>query len=269
MSAVVLGVVSLVCTLVGLAVGMVLHNTLPNHHLSSDSREAVKIASGLIGTLAALVLGLLVSSAKNSFDAMNDAIIEGSAKLIMLDRILAQYGPQTGEIRSEFRKSFVKRISQIWPEHGNFASEMTSTEKSPLAMEILAVKLTELKPENDTQRDFQNSAMQICKDIQQMRWLVIERAQVSLPPLFIVILLFWLTMLFGTFGLLAPTNKTVIGALIICAMSAAGAIFLIEEMNRPLGGMVKVSSAPLVKAIEHMGMDVSISDQHLTNEEAR
>jgi len=120
-------------------------------------------------------------------------------------------------------------------------------------MELIAAKVRELSPQNDMQKMFQSEAIGICRDLLQTRWLVIERAQLSLPMAFIVVLLFWLTMLFGTFGLLAPANKTAVAALVVCALSVGGAIFLIEEMNKPLGGMVKVSNAPLLKAIEYMG----------------
>ena len=85
------------------------------------------------------------------------------------------------------------------------------------------------------------------------RWLLIEQAQSTLPFVFLVVVLFWLTMLHVGFGLFAARNATVITVLLISALSVSGAIFLILEMNRPLDGMIKVSSAPLHKALEHLG----------------
>jgi len=252
MSAAGLGIISFLCVLVGMVAGMLLRNALPDHHLSGDSRDAVKMGAGLIATLSALVLGLLISSAKDSFDAMNNAITEGSAKLIVLDRILAQYGPQTQDIRDHLRCSMIRTATMIWPEQED-DKKMIAFEESPITMELIAAKVRELSPQNDMQKMFQSEAIGICRDLLQTRWLVIERAQLSLPMAFIVVLLFWLTMLFGTFGLLAPANKTAVAALVVCALSVGGAIFLIEEMNKPLGGMVKVSNAPLLKAIEYMG----------------
>lgn len=253
MGAVVIGIITFVCVFGGTIVGMLLRKTLPNHHLSGESKDAVKMASGLIATLSALVLGLLVSSAKSSFDDMSNAITQSGARLIMLDGILAQYGPQTQDIRVQLRDSVAKWITVVWPEQGPSVDGMQVFEKSPATLEMVINQVRSLIPQNETQRIFQSDAMQICRELLQTRWLVIEQAQISLPPAFIVVQLFWLTILFGTIGLFAPANKTVLAALIVCAMSVAGAIFLIEEMNRPLNGIVKVSNAPLIKAIEHMG----------------
>ena len=122
--------------------------------------------------------------------------------------------------------------------------EPRAFEKTPAVMEAVAKKLRALTPQNDSQRTFHAEAIQLCKEILQIRWMVIEESQVSLPTAFIVVLLFWLTILFGSIGLFAPVNKTVLAVLIVCAMSVSGAIFLVEEMNKPLSGMVKVSSAP-------------------------
>jgi hypothetical protein len=253
MSSITIGVIAFVCVMGGTIVGLLLRKTLPQHHLTGDSKDAVKMGSGLIATLTALVLGLLVSSAKTSFDEMNSAITQSSAKLIMLDRVLAHYGAETQPIRQTLRQSVIAGIDMIWPEHKNNADGIALFENAPPTMELVADKLRALMPQNDSQRAFQAEAIQFCKEILQTRWLVIEQSQLSLPVTFLVVLLFWLTILFASIGLLAPSNKTVIAVLVVCAMSVAGAIFLIEEMNKPLSGMVKVSSAPLIKAVENMG----------------
>ncbi len=253
MSAAIIGIITCVCVLGGLFAGMRLRKNLPDHHLSGDSKDAVKMGSGLIATLSALVLGLLVSSAKTSFDDMSNAITESGAKLIMLDRALARYGPQTREIRDQLRNSVAKWILVVWPEHGTDVEGMKVFEKSPATLELVINQLRELVPQNDSQRTSQSDATEICTQLLQTRWLVIEQSQISLPIVFVIVQMFWLTILFGTIGLFAPPNKTVIAALVVCAMSVGGAMFLIEEMNKPLSGIVKVSSAPLIKAVEHMG----------------
>jgi hypothetical protein len=232
---------------------MLLHKKLPDHHLCGDSKDAVKMGSGLIATLSALVLGLLVSSAKNSFDEMSNAITESGAKLIILDRVLARYGPQTQDIRGQLRGSIAKWIDVVWPEISSAEEGMELFEKSPVTLELVINNLQALEPQNESQRMSQSDAMQICSQLLQTRWLVIEQSQISLPIVFVIIQMFWLTILFSMIGLFAPANKTVVAALVVCAMSVGGAMFLIEEMNKPLSGIVKVSSAPLIKAVEHMG----------------
>jgi hypothetical protein len=253
MSAVLLGVIAFVCVMAGTVAGLFLRKTLPDHHLTGDSRDAVKMGTGLIATLSALVLGLLVSSAKDSFDNMSNAITQSGTKLILIDRALANYGPETRPIREVLRNSIIARIAMVWPEHKSAIDGADKFEKSPATAEMVAAKLRALTPQNDAQKAFQADALQLCKEMLQIRWQVIEDSQVSLPVAFLVVLLFWLTILFGSIGLFAPANKTVLAVLIVCAMSVSGAIFLIEEMNSPLSGMVKVSSAPLIKAVENMG----------------
>ena len=120
-------------------------------------------------------------------------------------------------------------------------------------MEVIQAKLRELTPATDPQRQLLVQAEQITGDLSQARWLLIEQAQNALRFPFLVVLLFWLTMLHVSFGLFAPRNATVIVVLLVCALSVSGAIFLILEMNRPLDGMIKVSSAPMLKALEHLG----------------
>ena len=252
MSAIAVSLIAFACVLGGTIIGLLIRNTLPDHHLTGDSRDAVKMGTGLIATLCALVLSLLISSARNSFEDMSNAITQSSAKLIILDRTMARYGQETQPIRQMLRSSVIARIKMIWPENKT-DMDATAFERAPAPMELVSDKLRELTPQNDSQRAFQSEALQLCKEMLQTRWFMIEQAQMSLPPAFLVVLLFWLTILFGSIGLLAPPNKTVLAVLIVCAISVGGAIFLIEEMDTPLRGIVKVSSAPLIKAVEYMG----------------
>lgn len=253
MDALLIGGITCVCVLCGLFTGMLLRKNLPDHHFVGDSKDAVKMGSGLIATLSALVLGLLVSSAKNSFDDMSDAITDSGAKLIILDRTLARYGPQTQDIRNQLRDSIAGWVAVVWSGHSIDADGLKIFEKSPVALEQVVTELQSMVPQNETQRTSQSEAVQICRELLQTRWLVIEQSQISLPTVFVIVQMFWLMILFGMIGLFAPPNKTVIGALVVCAISVSGAMFLIEEMNRPVSGIVKVSNAPLIKAIEYMG----------------
>jgi hypothetical protein len=206
----------------------------------------------MIATLAALVLGLLVSSAKSSFDAVDTAITQNGAKIILLDRALANYGPETKDVREQLRRTVVAGIEMFWPEEKKAASGMAGFERTN-AMETVQAKLRELTPATDAQRQLLAQAQQISSDMLEARWLLIAQAQRAVPMTFLVVLLFWLTMLHISFGMLAPRNATVITVFLISALSLSGAIFIILEMNHPLQGTMKVSSAPLRKALEHLG----------------
>ncbi|HEY3898026.1 MAG TPA: hypothetical protein VGM54_05390 [Chthoniobacter sp.] len=244
--------VSAACIFGGVLLGWWLQGRLPKHHFSEASKDAVKLGSSMVATMAALVLGLLVSSSKASFDSVNAATAQISAKLIQLDRTLADYGPETADARELLKKLIRARIESIWPTQGHVASGLRAIESSD-EMQILGSKLRELVPKDDRQKSQLVEARQIASEISQGRLLTLEQQQETLPASLIVLLVFWVTVLFVSFGLFAPRNGTVCVVLLVCALSVASAIFLILEMSRPLDGIIKVSSAPLHKALELMG----------------
>jgi Protein of unknown function (DUF4239) len=232
--------------------GLSLRALLPEHHLSSESKDVVKLAMGLIATMAALVLGLLTASAKSSFDVQNAETVHSAADIIRLDRALARYGPETKEIRDLLKKAVAFRIHLTWPEDGSNPANLDSPEITR-ATEGLEDKIRELSPRNDLQREFKSRALQISVDLLATRWLRIAQLSNPVPLLFLVVLTFWLSILFGTFGLFAPRNVTVIAALVLCAVAVSGSTFLILEMHRPFEGLMKISPAPLRYALSQLG----------------
>ena len=194
MSSLTIGLISAGCIFGGALLGLLLHGLLPEHHLRDTSKDTVKVVAGMIATLAALVLGLLVGSAKSSFDATSTAITQSGAKIILLDRVLAAYGPETKDVREQLRGAVAAGIEMFWPEEKNVGSGMTAFERAN-AMEMIQAKLRSLTPATDAQRQLLSQAEQISNDMLQARWLLIEQAQSALPVPFLVVLLFWLTML--------------------------------------------------------------------------
>jgi hypothetical protein len=252
MSSIEIALVSAACIFGGVLLGLWLQNLLPDHHLSAESKETIKLAAGTIATLSALVLGLLVSSAKNNFDTVSAEVTQGAAKIIQLDRVLADYGPETRDARELLRNSLVAGIEAFWPEDKMAATGMTAFERMN-GIELVQAKLRELAPASDAQRQLLAQAQSISGDLVQFRWLLIEQTQNALPKPFLVMVLFWLTLLHMSFGLFAPRNAMVIAVLFLSAVSVSGAIFLVLEMNHPLSGFIKVSGAPMLKALEHLG----------------
>jgi hypothetical protein len=241
------------CIFGGILLGMVLRMLLPEHHVSEDSRDVVKMGAGMVATLAALVLSLLVASAKGSFDTMNKGLVEASSKIILLDRIMAQYGPETQEIRGQLRSNVASAIEQMWSGDKTDQSNKRVLD-SKTGLEALQNKLRQLSPHSDAQRWHQSRALQVSAEITESRWMLIEQhAQSSLPMPFFVMLVSWLVIIFFCFSLLAPRNATVIIVLLICALSASGALYLILELDRPYGGLIAVSDAPLREALSYLG----------------
>jgi len=240
------------CIFGGALVGMLLHGLLPEPHLRDASKDTVKVGAGMIATLSALVLGLLVGSAKNTFDTAEAEMTQGSAKIILLDRLLADYGPETKAAREQLRRTVATQIEDLWPEEKTGVSGLAAFERTN-GLEAVQMTLLKVMPTTDAQRQLFAAAQQICGDLRQTRWLLVEQSQSPIPIPFLVVLLFWLTVLHVSFGMLAPRNATVVAVLLICALSVSGAIFMILEMSHPLDGMIKVSSAPMRKALEHLG----------------
>ena len=222
MNATAIACVSMGCIFAGALLGLGLQRLLPGHHLSKETQDVVKLSAGMIATLTALVLGLLVSSAKSSFDAMNNGIVQGSAKFILLDRALARYGPETKSARAQLQRALAGGLETVWPMEKTGVSALTAFERAN-GMELVQDKLHELTPHNDVQRQALAQAQQIVGDLSQTRWLLIEQEQNQLPFPLLLVLVFWLTLLFVSFGLSAPPNATVLGICLrwdSCSMTA-------------------------------------------------
>jgi hypothetical protein len=245
-----IGFIVLACVFGAAMIGMALRTILPEHHMSADSKDVIKLAVGLTATMSALVLALLIASAKGSYDAQKNELIQMSANAVLLDRVLAHYGTDTKDAREVLRASVDRIIEQIWPSEGNRASQSGANTASG---EILLDKIQELSPQNEGQRSLQAQAQKMAIDLGQTRWLLIEQRGSSIPMPFLVLLIFWVTIIFLSFGLFAPRNATVIGALLLCALSVSGAIFMILELDRPFEGLIQISSAPLHNAAANIG----------------
>lgn len=246
------GFLSACCVFGGGLFGLWLQRRLPQHHLSKEMQDLVKLSAGTIATLTALVLGLLVSSAKSSFDAINTGIVQGGAKIIFLDHTLARYGPEIKAAREQLKRSVAADIESIWPAEKNGGSGLSSFEKAN-GMDVLQEKLVALAPENGGQAQTLNQARQLTSDLGQARWLLIEETCAQLPPPLLGILIFWLMLLFVSFGLFAPRNRMALVVLAVGACAISAAIFLVLELNQPFDGVIKVSGAPMRNALEYLG----------------
>ena len=248
MSSITISLIVLACVFGGALLGLLLHTVLPQHHLSSETKDIVKLGMGLVGTMAALVLGLLVASAKGNYDAQSAEVTQLSANIALLDRVLAMYGPETKEPRAVLRVAVTRAVDQMWPKAG-------SSQVAPTAAggEILYEKMQGLTPANDSQRSLQSQAISIAMDIGKTRWLMYEQAKSSVSLPLLVVLVLWLTVIFVSFGLFAPLNATVVSSLFVSALAVSGAIFLILEMYTPYSGVVQISEAPLRAVIANLG----------------
>jgi hypothetical protein len=236
----------------GVLLGMSLREVLPESHLTHDSKDVIRVATGLLATLAALVLGLLVASAKASFDAQENGFQQLSANIVMLDRALAHYGPGASKAREALHRAVTSTIDRLWPAKGDQSSQLDAPEITAEANTLYAA-IQDLAPSNDAQRAVQSQALQIGTDLARTRWLLSQQQDSTSSAPFLTVLVFWLSAIFASFGLFAPWNRTVITVFFVSALSTAGAIFLIVDLNQPTEGLIQVSNAPLRYAVSQLG----------------
>lgn len=203
--------------------------------------------------MTAVLLGLLVASAKNSFDLQRNGVAQLAASFIMLDRTLAHFGDQAQPVRESLRDSLSDIIARTWPDEGSPHAHGTSNPDTEGRYEVVAEKILALVPKTDAQHTLHSQAITTVFDAGQARWLLYSQRDSSIPTPFLVMMVFWIAISFASFGLFAPRNTTAVVALIACAMAVASALFLILELDRPFRGMIQISSAPLVNALEQLG----------------
>jgi hypothetical protein len=235
----------------GALLGMLLRRWLPQHHLDSDTRDIVRLGTGLIATLSALVLGLMIASAQGTFQTQSNQIKQITANVILLDNILARSGAEAQPVRLLLRSGVKTLVDRIWSDHGTAEAEAVPFKASSQS-NLFFDKLLELKAQDDAQRLLQARAVQIGIDLAQTRILFAQSGG-GIPEPFIAVLVFWLTMIFMSFGLFTRPNLMIVAALCVCALSASAAIFLILDLSHPFSGFMEIPSAPLSNALEPLG----------------
>jgi len=230
----------------GALFGMYVRNALSPDHLQDDVKDVIRLSTGLIGTIAALVLGLLIASAKSSYDTRSTQIKQVTSNIILLDQLLEQYGPDAHNLRVILRAAVPRMIDRVWNE-----GDRAKTGPFVATAESLAFvnKVQELQTNNDAKSAFRARVLSAATDLAQSRLSLFTEAHDSIPTPFLAILSFWLAIIFASFGLFVRPNPIVMVTFFVGALSVSGAIFLILEMNQPFAGLLQISSEPLRNAL--------------------
>ena len=244
--------ISFACIFGGSLTGIVLRSVLPERYFTNEERDVLRLELGLITTLSALVLGLLISTAKSSYDAKRSQLTQIAADVILADRSLELYGSETSSARRALRDQVAALIAQI-DSLGASTSKLQPSSQADLSDFYHMVR--RLSPRDDGQRSLKAEVLRISLEVGQIRASALARESSSIPIPFLVVLVFWLTALFGGFGLFAPRNLIAVAALCVCAFTVATAVFLLLDMDQPLAGFMKLSIEPLRNAM------TEISDQ--------
>jgi hypothetical protein len=241
--------VVLVCLFGGAMVGMAVRGLISAHHFDKGTEDGVKLAMGVTATMAALIIGLLLASAKSTLETTDGEVKQFAATLIVLDRQLVHYGPEAKHAHERLRRYTVFKIASLWPQE---ASGAPPERDGSQLLEEVQDDLRSLAPANDAQRWLQSRALQLSTELSSARWLLAEQRSENLYAPLLILLVIWLTLIFTSYGLFAPRNPVMIGALFVCAFSIATAILLILEMDHPFGGSMYVSSGPMRDALAHL-----------------
>ncbi len=243
----VISLIALFSVFMSSLVGIFVRSLLPEHHLSEDSRTIIKAARSVVVGLAALTLGLLIATAKGSFDVKEAELKSGTSKMIVLNRLLLNYGD-----RSKAARDALKMVA----ENGIKVLEITNAIGRDAkilrgeGIDVLQKRLLELPDDLPGGAWIKNTALTLGNEIAVSRWKIYQNSSATVSPLFIFILVFWLMAIFFSLGLIAPFNGAVLTALLMAAVSMTGAILLTLELDQPYGGLIQISTEPLHMAIE-------------------
>ena len=251
MSPVAIGLLAFGLALAGITLGSFMQRRSEGQ-LNTDSKEVVKLSLGILATLAALVLGLLIASAKTTYSAREGEINQITAYVILLDNLLAKYGEGAQSARASLRKAISPMVNQIW-------REARSVERRPFKAtaegEVFYQQVQELQPSNDIQRGLKPRIAEVALELAEARLLLFSHLGSSIPFPFLAVLLLWITILFAGFSLMAPPSPVTLASLVVCALSVSAAIFLILGLDEPFFGLMAIQSEPLKNALPPLNVN--------------
>ena len=250
MTSTIASLISFGCIFGGSLTGVALRSVLPQRYLTDEDKDVLRLGLGLITTLSALVLGLLISTAKSSYDAKRNQLTQIATDVILLDRSLYLYGEETSGARRALRDQVASLVAEIQSLRSASSKPQLSSQAD---LNDFYKIVRRLSPRDDSQRSLKTEVLRISLEVGQIRASELARESGSIPIPFLVVLVFWLAALFTGFGLFAPRNLLAVTALFVCALTVSTAVFLILDMDQPLTGFMKISVEPLRNAIAVIG----------------
>jgi hypothetical protein len=233
-------------------IGGRLRRLLPPEQLSAESKEVMKLALGLVATMTAILLGLLISSAKSTFDTARSEVMQMAAKVALLDRVLVLYGPETGDARRALRDATDEAVRRTWPAQRSGPVRLDPNQQMG---DAVYAAISHLAPQDEAQRALKTQAANLMVQLAELRSLLQAQAVSSVSKPLLIALMVWLVVIFFGFSLLAPANATSTLALIAGAFSVACAVLIILELDFPFAGIVRIPSDPMINTLSHLAKD--------------
>lgn len=246
MQEILIAVAVFLCLTAAPLVSMAVFGRLPAHHREDDTNNVVRLAANLFVVMTSLVLGLMINSAKNTFESIDRNVHAYATELILLDRSLRQFGPGTGEVRQPL-VAYVQRLTHDWSQTSE--TPLVANRLSERQLTEIGARLTALQPPDTAHGSLLQDARQHLQKVVELRWILIEQSEGTIPPPLIGMLVAWLVLIFASFGFRAPRNAITIATFVVSAALIAGALYLILDMDVPFSGPIQISPAPLQRAL--------------------
>lgn len=243
--------------------GVAVQHRLHERHRSRDAIDSIRVVITLLATFAGVVLGLLISFDLARFTNTETGLRSMGVDVIELDRRLRDYGPEVDGERADLIQYLRSAIADVWPDetpppgaYPRYRLAERNVEAAALEEMLNRVDMgtRRLAPDDPVKRSLASELRSLMSRFMDDRWRVVSNAFASLSWPFLVTVMFWLVVIFGIVGLSSPRNLLVSTVVTLAACSIASSIYLAVDMDTPLTGFIKVSSAPLRDALAHITM---------------
>lgn len=246
------GLVAFCCIFAPGLAGLALGRILPQDQASEATHKAVQLTMSVVGLLAALVLGLLVASAKSSLDTSSKEVEQFGTSLVLLDRDAVHLGSEAVPVRALLRAFTEEKITQTWTQTWTEDPAAADHSRTVKLLEDIQARVRAFVPQTDTEREARTSSLRLIDDIKQNSRLLAVQQSRHVPRFFLIVVVFWLGVLFFSYGVFSPPNAVVIAAMVIAAFSVSAAVNLIIDMDHPFAGYIAVSKVPMQQALDSM-----------------
>ena len=235
----------ILCVVFGSAMlGMRISRRLPDHHLSAEAKATVSVSIAVVGTMTALVIGFLISNANSAFNARNATVSLLSSNIGQLDALLRRYGPETEPIREDLRRFAAMKFEDLFADdpEGKHKVDNPATAK---VFDAVEDRIVALKPADDRQKWLATEALRLAGGVRAARSLLVQQNVNSLPLPFVGVVVLWLIVVYGSFGLFAPRNATTVVALFFSVLAVAMAFKLVLDLDNPLDRGIRLTPPPI------------------------
>jgi hypothetical protein len=249
MGEVLVGVVIFACLAGAALASLLIYPRFPEHHRQDDTSAVVRLSANLFVVMSSLVLGLMINSAKNTFETIDHNVHNFATQLIILDRSLRQYGPDTADARATLTAYLQRLVDATSPTQRTPA---VANRLSELLLNKVGDQLADLTPPEAKRAAALQAATQQLQKVIEQRWVLVGQSDGIIPVPLILLLVAWLMLIFASFGFRAPRNATIVGTFIVSSALAAAALYLILDMDTPFTGPIQISTAPLQRALTEL-----------------